>query len=139
MASRDSYSASVTIRCIGETAVHSSVEAAQAFCTEVGLDGVATARLAIIVEELVANIVEHGGIGADDEIELVLRRDMDGPVSLVLSDVGIAFDPREAPADDMIPDRGGGAGLNMVRTWATILDYRREGGRNRLELQLPVD
>lgn len=138
MSARDSNSASVTIRCIGDSIVRESVDAVHGFCAAAGLDGNAAARLAIIVEELVANLVEHGGAGAADAIELSLTRADGGPVALVLSDDGAAFDPREAPDDEAIPDRGGGAGLNLVRAWATILDYRSEGGRNRMELSIPV-
>lgn len=139
MSARDSNSTSVTIRCIGDDAVRAGVGAVDGFCADAGLDGGDAARLAIIVEELVANIVEHGGGGATAAIELSLKRAGGGPVELVMSDDGVAFDPREAPGDAAIPDRGGGAGLNLVRAWASILDYRREGGRNRIELSIPVD
>ncbi|MES2496813.1 MAG: ATP-binding protein [Pseudomonadota bacterium] len=139
MGYRDSYSASVTIRCNGEAAIHSCVEAAGSFCAEAGIEGAPAARLAIIIEELVTNIADHGGMAVGEMVELTLRRAEGGPVSVVLSDAGIPFDPRGAPADEAIPDRGGGAGLNLVRSWAILRDYRRESGRNRLELELPVD
>ena len=32
------------------------------------------------------------------------------------------------------PDRGGGAGLELVRAWSQIADYRRRRGRNRVVL-----
>lgn len=97
------------------------------------------ARLAIIVEELVANIVEHGRSPADQPIALTLRKS--GPeISLVLSDGGISFDccapvvPAEAP-----PDRGGGAGLAMVQRWASTMAHVREDGRNILKLAMALD
>nr|WP_232307140.1 ATP-binding protein [Sphingomonas sp. Y57] len=118
--------------------MRAGVDAVHGFCAEAGLDGSDVARLAIIVEELVTNLIEHGGAGAAEAIELSLAWRDEGAVALVLSDGGGAFDPREAPHDVAIPDRGGGAGLNLVRAWASILDYRSEGGRNRMELSIPV-
>lgn len=138
MSARDSNSASVTIRCKGETAVHESVEAARLFGIDARLDAADAARLAIIVEELVANLVEHGDAATAGPVELSLAWEAGGPISLVLVDGGAPFDPRGADAGAAIPDRGGGAGLNLVRAWATIVDYRSAGGRNRLELSIPV-
>lgn len=118
--------------------MHESVEAARLFGIDASLDADDAARLAIIVEELVANLLEHGAATAAGTVELSLACQAGGPISLVLVDGGIAFDPRGADAEAAIPDRGGGAGLNLVRAWATIVDYRSAGGRNRLELSIPV-
>lgn len=138
MSARDSNSASVTIRCKGETALRESGEAARLFAIDARLETGGAARLAIIVEELVANLVDHGGAGPADAIELSLSRDSAGPVTLILIDGGTPFDPRDAATDDAIPDRGGGAGLNLVRAWASIVDYRSQGGRNRTEVSIPL-
>ena len=120
----------------GPGAAGEAIACANAFAESVGLSDDATARLAIIVEELVLNLVDHGaGIGGQ-LIGLELRH-TEGTVTLVLTDLGEPFDPREA-ADigDLPPDRGGGAGLAMIRAWATIDDYRRDGEHNRLALTL---
>ena len=37
-----------------------------------------------------------------------------------------------------MPARGGGAGINIVKRWATLVDYAIEPNRNRLELLLPI-
>lgn len=137
MSGRDSKSASVTIRCKGETALRESVEAARLFGIDTGLAAADAARLAIVVEELVVNLVDHGGMDPADAIELGLSRGPDGVIALVLIDEGAVFDPRTSDADAAIPERGGGAGLNLVRAWATIVDYRSEGGRNRTEVSIP--
>jgi hypothetical protein len=36
------------------------------------------------------------------------------------------------------PDRGGGAGIGLVRAWAQFVDYRITEQGNRLELLLPL-
>lgn len=111
------------------------VEAAQAFGAEWALEPSHAARLSIIVEELVFNLVEHGGMGEDGVIELVLTLD-DGVVEIALSDSGVAFDLREAETEEAIPERGGGAGIDLVRAWAEIVNYEQDAGRNRLLLKM---
>lgn len=120
----------------GPGAAGEAIVCANSFAASVGLSNDATARLAIIVEELVLNLVDHGaGIGGQ-LIGLELRHAA-GTVTLVLTDLGEPFDLREAPEiGDLPPDRGGGAGLAMIRAWATIDDYRRDGDHNRLALTL---
>lgn len=114
------------------------VEAAQAFGLDAGLEIATAARLAILVEELVFNLVEHGGIGADGDIELTLTRD-DRGLAIILSDTGEPFDPRLAESDEAIPDRGGGVGIDLIKAWSDIVDYRSQDGRNRLELRLAAN
>jgi serine/threonine-protein kinase RsbW len=98
------------------------------------LDDNISARLAIIVEELVANIVEHGKPAADQPVSLELERA--GPsISVLLSDSGIAFDPSTpVTSRDAPPERGGGAGLALVQSWTQAMTYQRTNGRNILKL-----
>ena len=135
MVSRDSKSASLTIACNGAEAVHRLTEAAQRFGIDHALARDRTARLSILVEELVVNLVEHGGIGEGELIELVLTLE-DGVVAISLSDGGPAFDPRGMQPGETIPERGGGAGLELVKAWADIVDYQSDNGRNRLRLRM---
>jgi len=91
-------------------------------------------RLAIMIEELLANLFEHGRTGPESVIVLRLARHPDH-VQLVLEDGGPAFDPAGADPDTPIPDRGGGAGLALVRAWAAQLSYDSGAELNRLELR----
>lgn len=115
-----------------------AIRAAEAFATAAGLREGLAARLAIIVEELVLNVYEHGGVPPDASIELVLAR-RGRELSLILEDPGRFFDPREAPAPGQTPERGGGAGLALVKAWGRILAYDASGGVNRLELLMSID
>lgn len=137
MGSSDSNSSAATICCNGADAVHRMVEATLRFIDRHKLAAGNAARLAIVVEELVTNLVEHGGIGEDGLVELALERKA-GLVRIVLSDTGPAFDPREAGANEEIPERGGGAGIDLVRAWTEIVDYGPHAGRNRLRLDMPL-
>lgn len=98
----------------------------------------AEARLSIVVEELVANLIEHGDAPADSEIGLEVSA-LGADIGVILSDAGTAFDPRAADLPDEIPERGGGAGLALVRHWAREIDYVSADGRNVLSLIISND
>lgn len=135
MADRDSKSAQVTIGCNGATAVAVLTAAARSFAGDAGLAPATAARLAILVEELVANAREHGGVSDAERIELALGLEQ-GAAYLTLRDPGRPFDPRLHATGGPNPERGGGAGLELVRNWAEIVDYRRADGWNELRLRL---
>lgn len=96
----------------------------------------ARARLAIIVEEIVANVVEHGDCPAGSNLSLMIVKAGDH-IEISVDDGGTAFDPRSHVSDASVPpSRGGGAGLALVSHWAQAIDYNRVDGRNRLKLIL---
>ena len=99
-----------------------------------------SARLAVIVEELVINLVEHAEPAPGSMISLGMEPVADG-IRVVLIDDAAPFDPRAAPHLGETPneERGGGSGLAIVRAWSRILTYSRIDGRNRLELIVHVD
>lgn len=127
-----------TTLCIaaGDGAVSQGVAAARDFSRAAALPPDPAARLAIVVEELLFNLVDHGGLDDGDVIGLDMAMDA-GCIRLTVTDPAPLFDPRRSPAVDAIPERGGGAGLAMVQAWAHIERYAREGGRNVLLLVLP--
>ncbi len=97
----------------------------------------AEAKLSIIVEELVTNIIEHGCPPSDSDIGIELSA-IGADIGLTLSDAGAVFDPRTANAPAQIPpERGGGAGIAIVLSWSRVLDYSRIDGRNVLTLVIP--
>jgi anti-sigma regulatory factor (Ser/Thr protein kinase) len=64
--------------------------------------------LQLLVTEIVANAVRHGGVGEDGEIDL--RVDVgDGRVRVEMRDTGTQADPRLRT-----PDLGGGGGFGML-------------------------
>ncbi len=91
--------------------------------------------LAILVEEWVLNLIEHGGAAADSQIVLRIDRRGDG-VRVTISDGGGFFDPRAVEMEGPNAERGGGAGIALMHAWSRIVDYRRRGGRNRLVLEI---
>jgi anti-sigma regulatory factor (Ser/Thr protein kinase) len=120
----------------GEAGLRSAIDLSRCFGKSNQLSDDDCFRLCIIVEELAANLLDHGGAGLEPA-QLVLAREP-GAVRLVLTDSGRPFDPRTAPARPARRKRGGGAGLAIVRRWAEILAYSSADGRNRLELIIPL-
>ena len=109
-----------------------------AFRADAGLDSRAEQVLTLIIEELVTNTVAHGGGEPEDRIELVLER-VPGGVMLRYEDEGRPFDPScDLPADDrelpLEERRSGGLGWPMINAHCRCVAYRRESGRNRLQL-----
>ncbi len=95
-------------------------------------------RLAIIVEELVTNLIDHAVHGRDITFSLSFDA-ADGSPMVVLEDDSDPFDPRAVPLAQMPnPVRGGGVGLTLVTAWTDIVSYDYASGRNRLVLQLRV-
>jgi anti-sigma regulatory factor (Ser/Thr protein kinase) len=114
-----------------------ALAAARAFAEEAAVGADAADRLAIIVEEWVINVVEHGAAAPGSLIVLRLER-RGGIVRLTASDAGVPFDPRAANFEGPDLDRGGGAGLALIRAWSRIASHARRGGRNRLVLEMPI-
>ncbi|HEY0648488.1 ATP-binding protein [Phenylobacterium sp.] len=110
-----------------------AAKAARAFAARCELAERHADRLALVLEEWLGNVVEHGGAAPGSRIVIRLDRP-DARVRLTMSDAGAAFDPRAAAFQGPNLQRGGGVGLELVRAWAEILDYRRRRARNRVVL-----
>jgi len=134
---RESIPAPLRLSLSGPTAVHDAVVAASTFAERAGLAGASASRLAIVVEELAMNLYDHGGLGADDAFDLELSSSR-AEVRLVLIAPGPEFDPRQSISREFSSSRGGGAGLDLVRTWSRLLEHDYVEGRNRLALALPI-
>jgi serine/threonine-protein kinase RsbW len=120
--------------CLDWQTVSHALDLLEGFLDGQSVDDNPRARIAIIVEELVANIVEHGGAPIDVPISLIFERS-GAEIILTLSDGGVAFDA-SAPVEplELPPERGGGAGLALVQSWASAMSYSRTDGRNILKL-----
>ena len=110
---------------------------ARRFAADVRLDAAAADHLALVAEEWVANVVEHGRPRAGSRIVVRLRREA-SLVRLWFSDAGRPFDPRTATFDGPNAERGGGAGLALIAAGCRIASYARRAGRNRLVLEIAL-
>ena len=124
------------MRLSGQAAIHDAVSGARLFADRNGIPEDAATKLAIVVEELVTNLYEHGGLADSDLIDIELTVEA-ASIRLAITDHARPFDPRSA-VQGHVPSRGGNAGLALVRNWASAIDYRSSGGTNRLTLALPL-
>lgn len=111
-----------------------------ATCRRRGVPQPSAERLVLCLNEVLSNVIVHGGPMARAEpirllLEVETGRDH-GKARVTVSDAGIAFDPSSAPArslpktlDEASP---GGLGLVLIRRLCSALQYRREDGRNHL-------
>ena len=121
----------------GPAAIRDAIAAAREFASEAGIPQPDAAKLAIIVEELVTNLYDHGGLSDNDAVEIELSARPDA-ISLLLTAPGTPFHPGQLQADVEIPERGGGAGLKLVQAWSLRIDQEYIDGRNRWLVVLPV-
>lgn len=118
-------------------AVTRLLDALEDFAEAAALSPKAAHRLAVVVEELAANVAMHGstGDGAASFVSVAVRIDGDAVIATVEDD-GRAFDPLARPAPDTetaLEDRDvGGLGVHFVQRMARSLLYTRDAGRNRL-------
>lgn len=97
-------------------------------------------RLVLCLNEVLANIIAHGGSGAlSAPVTLALEVALDrgqGKAGVTVSDAGMAFDPLSVTARSLpktLEEASlGGLGLVMIGRCSDWLDYRHEGGRNHL-------
>jgi anti-sigma regulatory factor (Ser/Thr protein kinase) len=137
MTARESGPGVLSCTLRGSEAVTEGSTAARTFGEAEWLSEDELARLCIIIEELLANLYDHGGVSAEHDVELNLASEPGG-IRITLFDPGTRFDPRSAPRPPEEPERGGGAGIDIVRAWAEFVDYRATDAGNRLELLFPV-
>ena len=102
-----------------------------------GIDAEGQSDVRLVLEELIANAIDHGG-AAECTVDLSFT---ERTLTLKIVDDGSAFNPLDGPdleldADDL--DRPiGGLGLHLIKTLSLDAVYGREEDRNRLTLVLP--
>jgi anti-sigma regulatory factor (Ser/Thr protein kinase) len=114
----------------------------EAFCrtNQISEDDMFNIRL--VLDEAVINVMVHGFEDTDEHaIHVSLSLDS-GLLAIHIDDDGIAYNPLDAPLprfDLPIEDRRiGGLGVHIMKTLAKSVEYRRESGRNKLDIQMSV-
>jgi len=114
-------------------AISALTEQAMEYLGAAGVDARATHHVALVIEEVLANVASHGqASGGTVQVRIDILPDR---VTSEILDPGLPFDPRTAPAPDLEADVDnraiGGVGLLLVKTLTSELDYERSGERNR--------
>jgi anti-sigma regulatory factor (Ser/Thr protein kinase) len=109
-------------------------------CRQHDVAQVLAERLVLCLNEVLANIITHGGsaaLAAPVTLLFEVTRDHDcSKASVTVSDAGMPFNPLSAPKrilpKTLAEASDGGWGLVLMRRCADWLDYRHEDGRNHL-------
>ncbi|MFO1349147.1 MAG: ATP-binding protein [Gammaproteobacteria bacterium] len=131
----------VEIRVAGGLAAIADVkDRIAAFGARHGLPPRAVLNVSLAVDELLTNILSYGFVDAHTVPDIRLRLWVEGVLLIVdLSDNGRPFNPLDVapPALDLsLADKPiGGLGIYFVRQLMDGVEYRREGGYNRLILR----
>jgi len=103
------------------------------FLQRENVDARATHHVALVIEEILANLGTHGG--CRDKPARITVSIEPARVRGEIVDQGPAFDPRTAPPPDLTSPMDerpmGGLGLHLVRQLST-LEYSRQNGENRM-------
>jgi anti-sigma regulatory factor (Ser/Thr protein kinase) len=107
-------------------------------CSEARLSERTAFAVQLCLEEVVANILEHGkGSARAAGISARLERS-ESEITLDIEDDGGPFDPNlippPPPSDTLDTASVGGQGIHLVRQFSSRLEYDRSDGRNRLRL-----
>jgi anti-sigma regulatory factor (Ser/Thr protein kinase) len=110
------------------TELYMVLQEAEAFLASHGVNEKRASRVRLALEELVSNVINHGGDGLKHvEVRIVLRED---DAVVVIRDDGVLFD-HSVFAYAGRSDIPGGQGLELVRKTALSFDYRPVLGMNR--------
>ena len=114
-------------------AISRTIADVMAFLRRENVDARATHHVALVIEEMLANLGTHGDC-RDTPARITLRVEPAGITGEIV-DRGPAVDPRTAPAPDLaaLPDerKVGGLGLHLVRRLST-LEYSRQDDENHM-------
>jgi anti-sigma regulatory factor (Ser/Thr protein kinase) len=118
-------------------------EAFESLAGELQLPSAATFELTLVLDELLTNVINYGGIPSDGERIRVEFRADDDALEITISDPGKPFDPRgtrQPDIDAALEDRKiGGLGVHLVRNMVDVFTYRYEHGRNLVTLLKRID
>lgn len=122
-----------------EDDVAAALDAAEAFCEEAGVGARVAARLGVVLDELLSNIVNYAyEPGAAGTMTLTLARAGD-MIEGEIADDGRAFEETGATPDldAALDDRAvGGLGLHIVHQLTSRFERWRTDGRNHVRFAL---
>ena len=96
----------------------------------------------LVLDEAVINVMVHGYDDSHEhDINVSLSLES-GVLAIHIDDDGVAYNPLDAPPprfDLPIEERRiGGLGVHIMKTLAKSVEYRREDGRNNLDIEIGV-
>ena len=116
------------------------IEWVEARCAAAGVAGDIAMKLALALEEAVANVIRHGLPGSPSPHRIAVRLEIGSAmVAAEIIDNGRPFDPTGAPPPDLslpLEERQpGGLGIYLMRELMDGVEYRRSGNSNILRVR----
>ena len=112
------------------------------FAAKAGLCDKDLFALQIVVEELVTNVIDYGGVPAGEHAATVDLTALDGLLTIVIRDRGREYNPllREDPDVTLPADQRpiGGLGVHFCKKLTDEQDYERREGYNVLKLRKKI-
>jgi serine/threonine-protein kinase RsbW len=118
------------------------IDRIELFCDEESIMPQKGLRFSLALDELITNILSYGlADRTDGQISLTVDHS-DGMLHAKIADNGPQFDPFaaevHAPTGTIEERKVGGLGIALVKSVMDHLEYRREGGFNRLKLSMKL-
>lgn len=112
------------------------LDALEAHLDGCGVPAAVIASVMIAADDVISNVLDHGGQGAGPPQVEVSVKLVEGQVAVWIVDDGAAFNPLDTAAPDTalaLEDRAiGGLGVHLVRKLMDTASYERREGHNRL-------
>lgn len=109
--------------------------AVSSFAAAERIPAIALQRLDLVIDEILTNAINYGGMTGMRQVIKVAVEKMDGRLTLEVYDPGRAFDPlslAEPDWDIPLEKRSiGGLGVHLVRSLTDEVAYERRGEHNR--------
>ena len=118
------------------------IDRIELFCVEESISASQGLRFCLALDEIITNILSYGLAGrADGEITLFVEHS-NGALWAEIADNGPEFDPFAAetpvPSGSVEERNVGGLGITLIKAVMDQLEYRRDGGRNRLNIAMKL-
>lgn len=104
------------------------------FLTSAGVPASIQRLLHAAIDELLANVVMHGGSDGPTHAMAAKITCKEDVVVVEITDNGQPFDPVAHDATEPTELRVGGVGIRLARHWVDDVRYERVGTRNRVTL-----
>lgn len=116
--------------------------AVEVFGEKLRFPAAALYQVTLVLDELITNILSYGLEAGESRPIIVELSYADERLTIVVSDPGRPFDPRNVPPPDLetsLEDRKvGGLGVHFARTMMDSFDYHYADGRNHVTLMKQV-
>ncbi len=110
------------------------------FLEDQGVDAQSVYRINLALEEMISNIIKHGYDDYDGHKIQVSIEARENEIVSIIEDDGHEFNPltREKKVEPvpLAERKVGGLGIHLIKDLLDHVDYRRENGKNVLEIKM---